>query len=169
MQYESREEHLLSDEAGAGQRPMSRRDAIKTAGLAGVAAIWTTGISPAQAADEKPTAVQAKNPYGGVPSGLLPKLKEGKGYDLFRMMQYEASALGINIQLVFAGAFFVGAFLAGLAAAIAPVVLRPRTWVGLLVLSAWCLGVLNSHGRFFLSYAAPVVWNLAIRWRSPAG
>ena len=33
---------------------------------------------------------------------------------------------------------------------------------GLLVLSAWCLGVLNSHGRFFLSYAAPVIWNLAI-------
>jgi putative peptidoglycan lipid II flippase len=33
---------------------------------------------------------------------------------------------------------------------------------GLLVLSAWCLGVLNSHGRFFLSYTAPVVWNLAI-------
>ena len=33
---------------------------------------------------------------------------------------------------------------------------------GLLVLSAWCLGVLNSHGRFFLSYAAPVVWNLTI-------
>jgi putative peptidoglycan lipid II flippase len=33
---------------------------------------------------------------------------------------------------------------------------------GLLVLSAWCLGVLNSHGRFFLSYSAPVVWNLAI-------
>ncbi len=33
---------------------------------------------------------------------------------------------------------------------------------GLLVLSAWCLGVLNSHGRFFLSYVAPVFWNLAI-------
>ena len=33
---------------------------------------------------------------------------------------------------------------------------------GLLVMSAWCLGVLNSHGRFFLSYAAPVLWNLAI-------
>ena len=33
---------------------------------------------------------------------------------------------------------------------------------GLLVLSAWCLGVLNSHGRFFLSYSAPVLWNLAI-------
>jgi putative peptidoglycan lipid II flippase len=33
---------------------------------------------------------------------------------------------------------------------------------GLLVLSAWCLGILNSHGRFFLSYAAPVIWNVAI-------
>jgi putative peptidoglycan lipid II flippase len=33
--------------------------------------------------------------------------------------------------------------------------------VGVLVLSAWCLGVQNSHGRFFLSYAAPVLWNTA--------
>jgi putative peptidoglycan lipid II flippase len=32
----------------------------------------------------------------------------------------------------------------------------------LLVLSAWCLGILNSHRRFFLSYAAPVVWNVAM-------
>lgn len=34
--------------------------------------------------------------------------------------------------------------------------------VGILVFCAWCLGVLNSHRRFFLSYTAPVVWNLAI-------
>jgi putative peptidoglycan lipid II flippase len=33
---------------------------------------------------------------------------------------------------------------------------------GLLVLSAWCLGVLNSHRRFLLSYAAPVMWNAAM-------
>ncbi len=33
---------------------------------------------------------------------------------------------------------------------------------GLLVLSAWCLGILNSHRKFFLSYAAPVVWNVAM-------
>jgi len=33
---------------------------------------------------------------------------------------------------------------------------------GLLVISAWCLGVLNSHHRFFAAYAAPVAWNLAI-------
>lgn len=34
--------------------------------------------------------------------------------------------------------------------------------VGLLVLSAWCLGILNSHRRFFISYVAPVLWNAAM-------
>ena len=33
---------------------------------------------------------------------------------------------------------------------------------GLLVASAWCLGVLNSHRKFFLSYTAPVLWNFAM-------
>jgi len=33
---------------------------------------------------------------------------------------------------------------------------------GVLVLSAWALGVLNSHRRFLLSYFAPVLWNAAI-------
>jgi putative peptidoglycan lipid II flippase len=33
---------------------------------------------------------------------------------------------------------------------------------GLLVLSAWCLGILNSHRKFFLSYTAPVLWNIAM-------
>jgi len=33
---------------------------------------------------------------------------------------------------------------------------------GLLVASAWCLGVLNSHRRFLLSYTAPVAWNAAM-------
>jgi len=32
----------------------------------------------------------------------------------------------------------------------------------LLVMSAWCLGVLNSHGKFFLSYVSPVLWNAAL-------
>jgi putative peptidoglycan lipid II flippase len=40
---------------------------------------------------------------------------------------------------------------------------------GILVLSAWCLGILNSHRRFLLSYAAPVIWNVAmiaaLAWR----
>ncbi|HUF76704.1 MAG TPA: murein biosynthesis integral membrane protein MurJ [Longimicrobiales bacterium] len=39
-------------------------------------------------------------------------------------------------------------------------ILFPMT--GVLVLSAWALGVLNSHRRFFVSYVAPVFWNLAM-------
>lgn len=33
---------------------------------------------------------------------------------------------------------------------------------GILVLSAWALGILNSHRRFFLAYVAPVLWNAAM-------
>ncbi len=32
----------------------------------------------------------------------------------------------------------------------------------LLVMSAWCLGILNSHRKFLLSYSAPVIWNVAM-------
>ena len=39
-------------------------------------------------------------------------------------------------------------------------IIFPMTAV--LVLSAWALGVLNSHRRFFLPYFAPVLWNTAI-------
>ncbi len=46
-------------------------------------------------------------------------------------------------------------------------ILFPAT--GILVLSAWCLGILNSHRKFFLSYAAPVVWNAAIIAAAIAG
>jgi len=39
-------------------------------------------------------------------------------------------------------------------------ILFPGT--GLLVMSAWCLGVLNSHRRFLLSYLAPVAMNVTM-------
>jgi putative peptidoglycan lipid II flippase len=34
--------------------------------------------------------------------------------------------------------------------------------VGMLVMSAWCLGILNSHRKFLLSYSAGVIWNAAM-------
>jgi putative peptidoglycan lipid II flippase len=47
-----------------------------------------------------------------------------------------------------------------------PLAVAAVRWVfpmtGLLVLSAWALGVLNSHRRFLLPYLAPVLWNAAI-------
>jgi putative peptidoglycan lipid II flippase len=39
-------------------------------------------------------------------------------------------------------------------------ILFPMT--GVLVVSAWALGILNSHRRFFVSYVAPAFWNLAM-------
>ena len=39
-------------------------------------------------------------------------------------------------------------------------ILFPMT--GVLVVSAWALGILNSHRKFFLPYFAPVLWNAAI-------
>ena len=59
----------MSDTPDAGERPMSRRDVLKTAGLAGAAALSTGAVSSAQTVSETPAGVQAKNPYGGVPSG----------------------------------------------------------------------------------------------------
>lgn len=39
-------------------------------------------------------------------------------------------------------------------------ILFPMT--GLFVIAAWALGILNSHGTFFVSFVAPVFWNLAM-------
>src|SRR5262245_50196286 len=75
----------MTDETNAGQRPMSRRDALRSV-VAGAAALSTSAcgngstqttspvapasavsaVSSAQTADGTPIA---KNPYGGVPSG----------------------------------------------------------------------------------------------------
>jgi putative peptidoglycan lipid II flippase len=85
---------------------------------------------------------------------------------------FALSALGLLLLAVIAASAFGVAFAPWVAHASAPGfdaaqlestvpmvrVLFPMT--GLLVLSAWGLGVLNAHRRFFLSYAAPVLLSL---------
>lgn len=46
-------------------------------------------------------------------------------------------------------------------------ILLPMT--GLFVISAWALGILNSHRKFFVSFVAPVFWNLAMITAMVAG
>ncbi len=46
----------------------------------------------------KPVIV-VENPYGGIIPEFVEKLKLSKGYDLFRMMQYEGAALGVNMSI----------------------------------------------------------------------
>ncbi len=65
---ESKEERIISDEAGADERPLSRRDILTTGVLAG-AAVAAGAFSATPVAGQTPTPGQAKNPYGGVPSG----------------------------------------------------------------------------------------------------
>ncbi len=82
------------------------------------------------------------------------------------------AVLGLLAVIAGAVSLFAVVFAAPLATIVAPGFEGPKRdltvqlmqivspGIGLLVLSAWCLGVLNSHRRFFLSYVAPVVWNL---------
>jgi putative peptidoglycan lipid II flippase len=86
-----------------------------------------------------------------------------------------AGAVGSLLALVVAAIVLVGVFATPvLIAVIAPGFIGAKRELtiqivrvlfpgaGLLVLSAWCLGVLNSHNRFLLSYTAPVMWNAAM-------
>jgi len=86
-----------------------------------------------------------------------------------------ARVVGTLLALVASGVALIGVFAAGpLVDLLAPgfdestrgltvelvQIMFPGTT--LLVMSAWCLGVLNSHRRFFLSYVSPVLWNAAL-------
>lgn len=81
------------------------------------------------------------------------------------------SALAIAISLVvLLGVYFAPFLVDLLASGFAPEqrdlattlvrILFPGA--ALLVLSAWCLGILNSHRLFLLSYMAPLAWNAAM-------
>lgn len=98
-------------------------------------------------------------------------LARGERRDADRVAGAVASLLALVVSmLVLAGVLATPALIAG----IAPGFTGPKRALtiaivrvlfpgaGLLVLSAWCLGVLNSHHRFLLSYAAPVMWNAAM-------
>jgi len=69
--------------------------------------------------------------------------------------------LGVLLAPVLVGILFV-AFEAEQQARTAALVRILFPMTGLLALSAWTLGILNSHRRFLIPYTAPVLWNLAI-------
>ncbi|WP_210507655.1 hypothetical protein [Naasia sp. SYSU D00057] len=47
---------------------------------------------------DKPVCVST-NPYGGVMPELLPKLNRGRALDRYRVMMYEATAMGVNMSV----------------------------------------------------------------------
>jgi putative peptidoglycan lipid II flippase len=71
------------------------------------------------------------------------------------------SLVGVVLAPVLVSIFFAGATGELREVTIACTrIIFPMT--GVLVLSAWSLGVLNSHRKFFVSYFAPVLWNAAM-------
>ncbi|MES2176478.1 MAG: murein biosynthesis integral membrane protein MurJ [Gemmatimonadota bacterium] len=98
-------------------------------------------------------------------------LEEGRGEDADRIASAVAAILALAVSLlVVVGILLAPQFVTLVAggflgekrelAVRLTRVLFPGA--GLFVMGAWCLGILNSHRRFFLSYVAPVFWNLAM-------
>jgi putative peptidoglycan lipid II flippase len=85
----------------------------------------------------------------------------GAVFGLLTMTAGALALLGIIAAPVLVGVFFAGFDPDRQALTVDLVrILFPMT--ALLVISAWALGILNSHRRFFLPYVAPVGWNAAI-------
>lgn len=137
-------------------------------GVGGVADAW-------QAAFRIPNFLQNLFGEGALSASFIPVyaglLGQGRDQDARRVAGAVAGLLAAVVSvLVLAGVLFTPSLISVIAPGfeadrraltIALVrIIFPGT--GLLVLSAWCLGILNSHGRFFLSYAAPIAWNVAI-------
>ena len=109
---------------------------------------------------------------GSLSASFIPvyaKLRgEGRDDEAVRFAQ---SALGLLVALVVVVSAVGVAFAPGLSwivaagfdadklDATARIVRIVFPMTGLLVLCAWGLGVLNSHRRFFVPYAAPVIWS----------
>jgi putative peptidoglycan lipid II flippase len=131
-------------------------------------------ITAFRAALQIPKLLQNLLGEGALSAAFIPvyssMLAEGRTKDAGRM----AGAVAGLIATVTAALVLIGVLLARpIAALLAPgfsgdvyeltvdLIRIVIPGIGFVVLSAWCLGVLNAHRRFFLSYASPVVWNLA--------
>jgi putative peptidoglycan lipid II flippase len=138
-------------------------------------ATGTIAADAFQAAFRIPNLLQNLFGEGALSSSFIPvysnTLARGHREDADRL----AGAVGVLLALVTAVLVLIGiAFAPALVAIIAPGFSGPKRELtvyltrilfpgaALFVFSAWCLGILNSHRRFFLSYAAPVAWNLAM-------
>ncbi len=137
------------------------------------------GLSPAAAAFRAairiPNLLQNLLGEGVLSASFIPVytrlVAEGKTAEASRVARVIGTLLALVASLIaLVGVFAAGPIVDVLAPGFADStrdltvqlvrIIFPGT--ALLVLSAWCLGVLNSHRRFFLSYVSPVLWNIAM-------
>ena len=168
------------DRAGASWRVAAGILASRVAGLVreGVFAHFfgASGVADAwRAALRMPNFLQNLLGEGSLSASFIPiyseLLEEGREEDASRLagailglLTLTAgllAVLGILLAPILVAVIFAGFDPERQATTVGLVrILFPMT--ALLVVSAWALGVLNSHRRFFLPYVAPVAWNGAM-------
>lgn len=158
---------------GAGILTSRLAGLVRETALAGV-----LGISPATDAIRNavkiPNLLQNLLGEGTLSASFIPVyadlIERGETRRASRLAGSIAGALlALTTALVLAGVLLAGTLTSLIAPGLTPVtrdltvplVKITTVGAGVLVFSAWCLGVLNTHRRFFLSYVAPVVWNVA--------
>jgi len=85
----------------------------------------------------------------------------GAVFGLLTLAAGALGLLGIVLAPILVAVFFDG-FDPGRQALTVDLVRILFPMTAILVISAWALGILNSHRRFFLPYVAPVAWNASI-------
>lgn len=175
------------DDGGGGLRSGSRAvaAAILLSRLAGlvrerVLAQWLgtgLGAEAVRAALRIPNLLQNLLGDGVLSAAFVPTyarlVDEGREEDAGRLAAAVASVLlGLTAVLGTVGVLLAGPLTRLLAPGFPPGSAKYELTVqlvrllapgaGVLVLSAWALGVLTAHRRFFRAYVAPVLWNAAI-------
>ncbi len=137
-------------------------------GNTGLADVWRVSL-------KAPNVIQNLLGEGTLSASVIPVyaelLEQGREEDAGR---FAGASLGL-LMVVAGGAALLGILFAPILVPVllfrwdAEKVALTTTMVqilfpmmALLVVSAWALAILNSHRRFFVSYAAPVAWNGAI-------
>lgn len=138
--------------------------------------LGTTGAADAfMAAFKAPNFLQTMFGEGALSASFIPVysrlLAEGREEEAGRLAGAIAALLALVVSVVVLIGVLIAPILIPLIAPGFDPVRRALTidltriffpGAGIFVLSAWCLGVLNSHRRYLLSYSAPVFWNLAM-------
>ena len=137
-------------------------------GASAVADVWRVAL-------RTPNVIQNLLGEGTLSASLVPIYAEyleqgreeeagrfaGATLGLLTLVSFSLALVGILLAPVFIPWIFLNwdPWMQELAVTIVQI-LFPMTAV--LVISAWALGILNSHRRFFVSYVAPVAWNLGL-------
>jgi len=137
-------------------------------GASGLADAWTAAL-------RLPAVIQNLLGEGSLSASFIPVYADYVGKEQPEdARRFAGAALGflmvaaglLTLLGVLLAPQIVGLLLAGFDDALQEVATRLIRilfpMAGVLVLSAWTLGILNSHRRFLLSYAAPVLWNGAM-------